>query len=130
MENKAIRKLGIASGSITGKFKLSAKPCLISEGQFKGELRSVAFIASSTTETMQWHAINCGQFEQAFSKLIPQRLATETVETLTRGEDFEFPGSYRREQFDGGFHYEWSPVFSHSPSSLLCACLLEAEVEL
>jgi hypothetical protein len=130
MENQVLRMPILDSNSTTGTFKLSAKPSLISDGQFKGELQGVEFIASSTTETMHWHAINCGQFEQAFSKLIPQQLATETVETLARGEDIEFPGSYRREQFDGGFHYEWSPVFSHSPSSLLYACLLEPEVQL
>jgi hypothetical protein len=130
MENKSIRTRGLASGSMTGTFTLTAKPSLFSEGQFEGELRSVEFIASSTTETVQWHVVNCGQLEKAFSKLIRQRLATEAVETLARGEDVEFPGSYRKHQLDGGFHYEWSLVFSHSPSSLLYACLSEAQVKI
>jgi hypothetical protein len=98
-----------------GTYKLIAKPCLISEGEFKGELRSVAFIATSPTETMQWFVINCGQFEWAFSDLVTRRCATEMVDALRRGEAVEFPGTYRREQFDRGFHYEWSPVVSDLP---------------
>ncbi|NYF91488.1 hypothetical protein HDF08_003590 [Edaphobacter lichenicola] len=100
-----------------GTYKLSAKPSLFFEGEFKGELRGVAFLATCSTETMQWFSINCGQFERAFSMLMPRRFATEMVDTLTRGEDIEFPGLYEQEQFGCGFHYEWSPVLSTLGSS-------------
>jgi hypothetical protein len=100
-----------------GTYKLSAKPSLFSEGEFKGELRGVAFIATSSTETMEWFTINCGQFERAFSMLMPHKFATEMVVTLTRGEDIEFPGLYEQEQFGCGFNYEWLPVLSSLGSS-------------
>jgi hypothetical protein len=112
----------------SGTYKLTAKPSLISEGEFQGELRSVAFIATSPIETMQWFVINCGQFERAFSKLIPRGLATEMVDALTRGEAVEFPGLYQREQFGSGFYYEWFPVFSDLPRSLVYADQTESEV--
>jgi len=111
-----------------GLTTLSAKPSLITDGQFKGELRSVAFIARSLTKTMQWFVINCGQFEKAFSKLIPGRLATATVDALRRGESIEFPGLYQEDQFGSGFHYEWSPVSSHLSPSLVYAGQTEFEV--
>lgn len=107
--------------SLMGTFKLSAKPSLIPDGQFKGELRSVAFLATSLTKTLHWFVINCGQFEKAFSKLIPRWLATEKVDALRRGECVEFPGLYREEQFDCGFHYEWSAVSSDLPACLVYA---------
>jgi len=99
--------------------KLSAKPSLIPDGQFKGELRSVAFLARSPTRTIQWCVINCGQLERAFSKLVPCWLAIETVDTLRRGESVEFPGLYPEKQFGNGFHYERSPVSSDLPSSFV-----------
>jgi hypothetical protein len=129
MEDTAMQTRACDSDAVMiGTYKLTAKPSLISEGEFKGELRCVAFIATSPTETMQWFAINCGQFERAFSKLIAHRLATEIVDTLTRGEDIEFPGLYKQEQFGRGFHSEWPPVFTASPCSLLYAGQTEEEV--
>jgi hypothetical protein len=95
-----------------GTYKLSATPSLVSEGQFRGELRGVEFLAVSSIETVQWFAINGGQFQTAFAKLIPYRLAEEIVEALARGQEVEFPGLYRREQFGSGFHSEYSPPFS------------------
>ena len=136
MEDRIMQTRARESDAIKiGRYMLSAKPSLISEGEFKGELRGVAFIATCSTKTMQWFTINCGQFERAFSKLIPHRLAKEVVDTLTRGEDIKFPGLYEQEQFGGGFHYEWPPVLSsfgslNSPDrSLRCAgrCGLPAD---
>jgi hypothetical protein len=129
MEDRAMQTRAFAPNAIgIGTYKLSAKPSRISEGEFKGELQGVAFTAKCPTETMQWFAINCGQFERAFSKLIPHRLATEIVDTLTRGQDIEFPGLYQQEQFGRGFHSEWSPAFTASPCSLLYAGQTKEEV--
>jgi hypothetical protein len=109
-------------------YKLSAKPSLISEGEFKGQLRAVEFIAVSPVETMQWFAINCGQFERSFSKLISRKLAAEIVDSLTRGEVVEFPGFYQQEQFAGGFHGEREPDFSIFSGYWLYAGLAKAQV--
>jgi hypothetical protein len=77
---------------------------------------------------MQWFVINCGQLERAFSNLMPRRLATEIVDALGRGESVEFPGLYREDQFDSGFHYQWSPVSSDLPPSFSYVGHLEAPI--
>jgi hypothetical protein len=86
-------------------YTLAAKPFLVRDGKFKGELQSVAFFATSPTETIQWFVINCGQFEQAFGELISANSAADILDSLSRGEEVEFPGLYQREQFDRGFHF-------------------------
>jgi hypothetical protein len=97
-------------------YNLAAIPFLFSDGEFKGHLKGVTFIATSTTDTKQWFTINCGQFETAFCKLIPSTLAKEIIAVLIRGDGIEFPGLYQKEQFDHGFNYEWSPVhFERAP---------------
>ena len=98
-----------------GTYKLSATPSLITEGQFEGELKGVWFAAVSPTDSKQWFAVNCGQFERAFGKLVPHRLAAEIVATLMRGDNIEFPDLYQEGQLGGGFHYEWSPVYFVPP---------------
>jgi hypothetical protein len=77
---------------------------------------------------MRWFAIDCGQFERAFNKLIPKRLATEMVDALRRGECVEFPGLYQENQFGRGFHYDWLPVTSDFHCALPYADEMEAEV--
>jgi hypothetical protein len=77
---------------MTGIYNLAATPFLFPEGEFKGELKGVTFVATSKADTKQWFTINCGQFETAFSKLIPAGLAKEIIAVLTRGNDIEFPG--------------------------------------
>jgi hypothetical protein len=106
---------GKAAPASIGTYLLLAKSSPISGGEFKGRLGGIAFTAISPTETMHWFAINCGQFERAFCKLVPQQLAIEIVDTLSRGQDVEFPGRYLREQLGSGFHYEWSPVLPGLP---------------
>jgi hypothetical protein len=99
------------------RYNLAATPFLFPEGEFKGHLKGVTFKATSKADTKQWFTINCGQFERAFRKLIPRGLAHEAIATLLRGDDIAFPGSYLKEQFEGGFNYEWSTVqFEPDPS--------------
>ena len=129
METATKQTLAFESEASTiGTYKLTAKPSLISEGDFKGELGGVRFMATSPTKTMQWFAINCGQFEKAFSKLAPRWLITETVDALRRGESVEFPGLYQEEQLGRGFHYDWPPVFSGFPCSRVFAGDTEVKV--
>jgi hypothetical protein len=94
---------------MTAEYQLIAIPSLIAEGQFEGELKGITFLAVSPTDRIQWFAINCGQFERAFCKLIPTKLTEMIFAALLCGDEVEFPGRYRKDQFDGGFHYVWSP---------------------
>lgn len=95
---------------MAGNYRISATPLLHAEGAFKGKLKGVSFIAASPTETNEWFANNCGQFELAFSKIMPASLARVIVAALVHGDDVEFPGLYTAEQFEHGFLFEWSPV--------------------
>lgn len=103
---------------MTEMYKLSATPSLITDGEFEGELKGIWFLATSPTDSKQWFAINCGQFAEAFSKLVSHRRAAEIVAALTQGDNIEFPGLYREQQLDGGFHNEWSPLYFVPPQLL------------
>lgn len=93
------------------RYTLTAKPYLNVEGDEKGALRCVSFVAASPVETMKWYAINHGQFERAFSRLIPLHAAEETVDALSRGESVEFPGLFLESEFGRGFHIDPSPAY-------------------
>ena len=101
---------GSARPASPGTYQLSAKPYRNKEGEFKGKLEGVMFIATSSSSTQQWFAINCGQLEKDFGALVSHDLATEIVAALTRGDEIDFPDRFRQEQLDRGFHYEGSPV--------------------
>ncbi len=85
-------------------YKLQATPSLIREGKYRGELRGVTFVATSTSDTQSWFTINCGQLESAFMALTTPRMAEEMMERLYHGEEIVFPGGYEPEQFRRGFH--------------------------
>jgi hypothetical protein len=86
-------------------YKLSASPILFSEGPFEGKLKGVAFSATSPSDTKRWLTINCGQFFRFFKDLIPDGSAEAMVAALVRGDNIEFPGLHREEQFECGFTY-------------------------
>ena len=88
---------------VTEAYKLAASPILFTEGQFKGKLKGIAFSATSPSDTRQWLTINCGQFLRFFKNLIPDGSAEAMVAALVRGDNIDFPGLYREEQFECGF---------------------------
>ena len=126
MEDRVMQIRAFESKTITNK--LSAKPLLISEGRFTGELLGVTFTANCANGTLQWFAVNCGQFDGAFAKLTSHELAKKIVDTLTGGKEIDFPGLYRQEHFGCAFQYKWSRVHSALPSSSLSAGRIEAKV--
>jgi hypothetical protein len=93
-----------------GTYKITAVPTLFCEGKFAGQLKSVTFTAVSPTDTRQWPAKNCGQFETAFSRIMPKSEAHALVAALMNGDTLDLPGVYQENQFDQGFLLEWSPV--------------------
>ena len=95
-----------------------ATPLLHSEGDFKGKLKGVSFLAASVTNTIEWFATNCGQFEFAFSKIMPVTVAHTVARSLMHGKDVELPGLYEEEQFDHGFLFEWSPALKPAQTNL------------
>src|SRR4051812_28570214 len=100
---------------MNGTYRISAVPVLHTEGEYHGKLKRVIFTASSETDTREWFANNCGQFESAFSRIMPAGMARIILSSLLEGDQVELPGLYREEQFARGFLYEWSPVYFVAP---------------
>lgn len=103
---------------MTGMYKISAAPLLYPKGEFKGKLDGVTFTASSPIDSRQWFANNCGQFELAFSRIMPGSLARAIVAALMRGDEVELPGIYDEVHFERGFLFEWSPIHFVLPPPL------------
>lgn len=101
---------------MAGSYRISATPVLHSKGNFKGKLKGISFTAVSSHDTKEWFSNNCGQFELAFSKIMPRRLAQAMVAALMHGDDVELPGVYDEVQFEHGFLFEWSPIHFEVPS--------------
>jgi hypothetical protein len=71
-------------------YRISATPIFYSDGQQQGQLKGVKFTATSATATKQWVTWNEGQFESAFSKLMPRREAKARVAALMQGQEIQF----------------------------------------
>jgi len=96
---------------MTGTYTITATPMLHVEGEYAGKLKRVIFKATSDTDAREWFANNCGQFETVFTRVMPASEARTIVAALSAGEEVEFPGLYREDQFERGFSFEWSPIY-------------------
>jgi hypothetical protein len=56
-------------------YKLVAVPFLLREGDFKGHLETVTFIAASEEKTHRWWSVNTGTLETDFSTIVSPELA-------------------------------------------------------
>lgn len=88
-------------------YTLFAIPSMFATGTYEGELRGITFIAQSTTETVRWFALNCGQLDRALAEIVPPGTFDDVMRTLRWGKSLILPGNYRAEQFDSGFHQGW-----------------------
>lgn len=77
------------------EYKLIAVPLLLREGEFKGNLETVTFIAASEQQTHKWWSVNVGTYETAFQKIVSPELAKHVVERLRAGETVEFPNKLK-----------------------------------
>jgi hypothetical protein len=82
-------------------YKLTAIPFLLLEGEDKGHLETVTFVASSDRETQKWRSVNVGSYETDFSKLVHSSAAKEILNRPRSGETVEFPGRYELSQLKG-----------------------------
>ena len=89
------------------RYKLIAVPFLLREGDFKGHLETVTFIAASEHDTHKWWSVNVGTYETDFQRIVSPELARHVVEKLRAGETVEFPNSYELAQVRGGFGGTW-----------------------
>jgi hypothetical protein len=68
-------------------YKLVAVPFLLSDGEWKGHLETVTFVAASEAKSHQWWAMNLGTFETDFSRVVSPELARHIVNRLRPGGD-------------------------------------------
>jgi hypothetical protein len=84
-------------------YKLVAEPFLLTEGEFKGHLETVTFIATSDSHSYRWWSVNVGTYVRDFQRIVSPVLAKHIVERLRKGETVEFPNRYDFAQVKGGF---------------------------
>jgi hypothetical protein len=96
---------------------IAAAPMLFTEGQHSGRLNGVTFTATSATGKIEWFTIDCGHFEDAFTRLMTRGRARALVAALMEGDTIQLPGQYTEDQFERRFNYEWkAPHFVRSAS--------------
>ena len=88
-------------------YKLVAVPFLLPEGEFKGHLETVTFVAASEAESHKWWAVNVGTFERDFSQVVSRELARHLVNQLRAGVTVEFPNRYELSEVHGRFGGSW-----------------------
>jgi hypothetical protein len=88
-------------------YKLVAVPFLLSEGDFKGRLETVTFVAEAEHESHQWRAVNVGTFEKDFAEVVSPELASHIVSKLRAGETVEFPNRYELNQVQSKLGGSW-----------------------
>ena len=84
-------------------YKLVAIPSLLIEGDFKGHLETVTFVATSESENHKWWSVNAGTYESDFAKIVSPELSRDIVSRLREGETVEFPNRYELEQIESEF---------------------------
>jgi hypothetical protein len=82
-------------------FTLIAEPGLLLEGEFKGHLETVTFVAVNANDMHKWWSVNVGSFEKDFSRIVLPSVAIEIVKRLRAGETVEFPGRYELREIKG-----------------------------
>jgi hypothetical protein len=76
---------------MTARYKLVAVPFPLPEGEFKGHLETVTFVAANEEQSLKWWAVNVGTFESDFRKIVSPEMARHVVDKLRAGETVEFP---------------------------------------
>jgi hypothetical protein len=86
-------------------FTLTAIPGIIGEGEDKGHLEFVTFVAQNSIMFAKWTAVNVGTFVDDFGRIIPADEAADVVSRLRAGESVRFPGFWAldeiKHKFDG-----------------------------
>jgi hypothetical protein len=87
-------------------FALSAIPHLLREGENKGHLQYVTFIATDGIERHTGSLANVGTYAEDFALIVDAGYAVLFMERLHNSETVLFPGLFARDQIQnclGGF---------------------------
>jgi len=79
---------------MSDEFLLRAVPDIVPAGPHKGHLGYVAFFATNGTVTQRWFSTNRNRYASEFAQFVDRDTACRIVETLYRGENVSFPGSW------------------------------------
>ena len=79
-------------------YRVTVRPHLLREGEFKGHLEYVEFIARSGDLVLGWHETNYGQLPESFRRLVPDPIADNLISILRMGDEVTLPGHYTAEQ--------------------------------
>lgn len=88
-------------------YKLVAVSFLLREGDFKGHLETVTFIAANENESHRWWSVNVGTYEMDFKRIVSPELAQHLIQKLRAGETTEFPNRYELGEVRGRFGGSW-----------------------
>jgi hypothetical protein len=88
-------------------YKLVAVPFLLREGDFKGHLETVTFIAANEDQSHKWWSVNVGTYETDFKRIVSPELAQHLVQKLRAGETVEFPNRYELGEVKGRLGGSW-----------------------
>jgi hypothetical protein len=83
-------------------FTLTAIPGIIGEGEDKGHLEFVTFVAQNSIMFAKWTAVNVGTFVDDFGRIIPPDEAADVVSRLRDGET-DFPGFWALDEIKHKF---------------------------
>jgi hypothetical protein len=92
---------------MTSSYKLIAVPSLLREGEFKGHLESITFIATAEHGMHKWLSVDVGTYESDFSRIVSPEMARHAVEKLRAGETVEFPNRYELREVHDRFGGSW-----------------------
>lgn len=84
-------------------FTLTAIPDLLPEGEFKGHLETVTFIANDGNTTHKWWSTNIGTYADDFARIVPRPEARRILDQLRRGETVTFPGLWALDEIKHKF---------------------------
>jgi hypothetical protein len=86
-------------------FTLTAIPQLLPEGDNKGRLECIQFIASDHRSTHKWSSTNVGTYAHDFEKIVSPDESCVILYRLRNGETVIFPGFWKlgqlKHQFGG-----------------------------
>jgi hypothetical protein len=83
---------------MAGTFALTAIPLVLPDGEHKGHLEYVTFIATDGGYTKKWTATNTGTFAEDFARIVPPGNAQSIIERLQKGKTVLFTGLFALEQ--------------------------------
>jgi hypothetical protein len=83
---------------VSDTYRITVRPHFLREGDFKGHMEYVEYIATSGDDTIGWHETNYGQLAESFRRLVPAAIADNLISILHMGDEVTLPGHYTGEQ--------------------------------